>query len=106
MIIFHFVEVSGWTRNVEHFRGFLPRSCNRFTHKHVEETKENTMYWFTDRTPFEWIPLQHRTYQQVIQFILTDVSVWFEEFSTPNPLGVSPDPKKTKIVKSNYETEI
>jgi len=32
---------------------------------------------------------------------MSDVSLWYEDHSTPNPKGVKPDPKITKIVKGN-----
>ena len=86
---------------MDYFRGFLPSGDDQFTQAEVEFLQENTLYWLTDRTPYEWIPLSYRTHQKVFQFVLSDVSVWFEEYSTPNPLGVVPDPTITKIVKSH-----
>ena len=86
---------------MDHFREFLPSGDDQLTQAEVEFMKEDTLYWLTDRTPYEWIPLSHRTHQKVFQFVLSDVSVWFEEYSTPNPLGVVPDPTITKIVKSH-----
>ena len=66
----------------------------------------NTLYWLTDKTPYEWLPATSRTYLQFFQFVLPDVSIWFEEFSTPNPLRVVPDPSVTKIVKKSQKTKV
>ena len=93
------LDVKDWARPVEQFREFLPRSGDELTDGVVMEA--NTLYWLTDRTPYEWLPSTSRTYQQVFQFVLSDVSIWFEDFSTPNPLGLIPDPLVTKIVKSS-----
>ncbi len=61
----------------------------------------NRMYWMTDRTPHEWLPLKTTTYCQFFRLVTSQVGLWFADHSTPNPNGVKPDPKITKIVEGN-----
>ena len=61
----------------------------------------NTLYWITDRTPHESLPLTAGTYRQYVRVVTSEVSLWFEEHSTKNPLGVVPDPSITKVVKGS-----
>ena len=61
----------------------------------------NRMYWMTDRTPLEWLPLKTTTYCQFFRLVTSQVGLWFADHSTPNLNGVKPDPKITKIVKGN-----
>ena len=61
----------------------------------------NTMYWITDRTPHESLPLNNNTYRQYFRLVTHQVSLWFEDHSTKNPLGAVPDPIITKIVKGS-----
>ena len=85
-------EVIGTNGDIEHLREFLPHSC-------CEKMKQNCVYWLTDRTPYESLPLPTDTYCQYFQLVTSAVNVWFEDQSTPNPLGVLPDPERTIIVK-------
>ena len=36
---------------------------------------------------------------------MSQVSLWYADHSTPNPLGVKPDPAITKIVRGNKFSE-
>ena len=85
-------EIIGNLGDVEHLREYLP--------KH-ETMAENEMYWITDRTPHESLPMVKGTYRQYFRLVTSEVSIWFEEHSTKNPLGVVPDPAITKIVKGS-----
>ena len=87
-------EVIGPMGDCKHLRELLPPWKS-------EQLRENMMYWLTDRTPHESLPLREDTYRQYFRVVTSEVSVWFEEHSTPNPLGVLPDPSKTKIVKGS-----
>ena len=75
--------------DIEYLREFLPNS---------EAMKGNHLYWLTDRTPHESLCLKKGRYRQYFRLVTSQVSIWFEEHSTKNPLGVVPDPKITKIV--------
>ena len=86
-------DVVGEHGNIEHLRAFLPSSC--------EVLNANTVYWFTDRTPHEALPLAEGTYRQFFRLVTSEVAYWYEEHSTKNPNGVVPDPNITKIVKGS-----
>ena len=83
-------DVVGEHGNIEHLRAFLPSSC--------EVLNANTVYWFTDRTPHEALPLAEGTYRQFFRLVTSQVTCWYEEHNTKNPNGVVPDPNITKIV--------
>ena len=61
----------------------------------------NVMYWITDRTPHESLPLKEETYRQYFRLVTHQVSVWFEDHSTKNPFGLLPDPDITKIIRGS-----
>ena len=86
-------EIIGNLGDVEHLRDVLPGP--------PELLQANHVYWITDRTPHESLPLKEGTYGQFFRFVTSEVSLWFEEHSTKNPLGVVPDPRKTVIVKGS-----
>ena len=79
----------GHLGDIEHLRSLLPES---------EIMEPNCLYWLTDRTPHESLPLKKKTHRQFFLLVTSQVPVWFEEHSTKNPLGVVPDPNITKIV--------
>ena len=86
-------DVIGQHGDIEHLRNFLPDS--------YEDMHNGNMYWLTDRTPHESLPLEERTYRQYFRLVTSQVSLWFEDHSTKNPLGVVPDKNITRIVKGN-----
>ena len=53
--------------------------------------QENELYWITDRTPHESMPLAEGTHRQYFRLVAGKVDVWFAAHSTPNPLGTLPD---------------
>ena len=57
----------------------------------VIAAEPNTMYWITDRTPHEAVPAEKDGYRQFIRLVSEEVSVWFAQHNTPNPLGVKPN---------------
>jgi hypothetical protein len=63
--------------------------------------KPDNMYWITDRTPHESLPLTKDAYRQYFRLVTHQVSLWFEDHSTKNPLGILPDPNITKTVKGS-----
>lgn len=78
--------------DIEHLRGYLPPG-------HV--LQGNCIYWLTDRTPHESLPLKKSMRRQFFRLVTSKVSLWYEDHSTKNPLGVEPDSEKTKIVKGS-----
>ena len=87
-------EIIGDNGNCEHIKDFLPADKEKVL-------EENKLYWITDRTPHESLPLQNGTYRQFIRVVTANVTHWLADHSTPNPCGVYPDPNVTKIVKGN-----
>jgi len=79
--------------DVEYLRSSLPDES--------ELLRPGQMYWITDRTPHESLPLKEDTIRQFFRIVTSDVSFWYKDHSTPNPLGVLPDPLITKIVVGN-----
>ena len=63
------------------------------------------LYWITDRTPHECLPqnneINKRGYRQFFRLVTHKVSTWYEKNNTPNPNGVKPDLKITKILKTS-----
>lgn len=82
--------------NIEHLRDFLPES---------EFMAKNELYWLTDRTPHESFRLTQRTHRQFFRLVTSQVSLWYEDHSTKNPLGVVPDPEITQIVMGSKFAE-
>ena len=87
-------EIIGQHGSCEHLREFLPEECKIMM-------EPNVLYWITDRTPHESLPMKERTYRQFFRVVTENVSLWFADHSTPNPCGVLPDPSITKIVRGN-----
>jgi hypothetical protein len=87
------IDIVGEHGDIEHLREFLPDDS--------ETMAANHLYWITDRTPHESLPLTKGTYRQYFRLVTSIVSAWFEDHSTKNPNGVVPDPEMTKIVKGS-----
>ncbi|XP_028405631.1 uncharacterized protein LOC114528213 isoform X2 [Dendronephthya gigantea] len=87
------LDIVGKHGDIEHLREFLPVEG--------EMMEANTVYWITDRTPHESLPLTQGTYRQYFRLVTSLVSVWYQDHSTENPNGVVPNPKLTKIVKGS-----
>jgi len=83
--------------DIEHLRSLLPGEG--------EVLKPDQLYWITDRTPHESLPLKEGTFRQFFRIVTSDVSLWYKEHSTANPMGVEPDPSITKIVIGNKFSE-
>jgi hypothetical protein len=60
--------------------------------------KGNTLYWMTDRTPHEALLQSEEKFRQFFRFVTSDVSLWYADHSTPNPLGVEP---QCEIINGN-----
>jgi hypothetical protein len=89
------IDIVGEHGDIEHLREFLPEDS--------ETMAANHLYWITDRTPHESLPLTKGTYRQYFRLVTSIVRVWFEDHSTKNPNGVVPDPKITKIIKGKFD---
>jgi hypothetical protein len=70
----------------EHLRDTLQPNLRK-------ELQANTLYWITDRTPHESLPMTEGAMRQFFRLVTSDVDLWYEQHSTPNPLGVQPNGK-------------
>jgi len=91
------VNAIGRLGDVEHLRGLMPGPGI--------EPEPGRLYWLTDRTPHESLPLKTGAFRQFFRLVTSQVSLWYADHSTPNPLGVKPDPAITKIVRGNKFSE-
>jgi len=74
-------EVIGTHGSIEHLRKRVFEKCgNRFRPKMGE------LYWITDRTPHESLPLKAGTQRTFFRLVTSSVSHWYKDHSTPNPL--------------------
>jgi len=89
-------EVIGQHGDIEHLRSALGEG---------ELMRPGQVYWITDKTPHESLPLKEKTMRQFFRIVTADVSFWFRDHSTPNPLGVMPDPEVTQIVRGDKFSE-
>lgn len=55
-----------------------------------------TLYWMTDVTPHEALPMNGDTYRQFFRLVTSSLSAWYPENATSNPLGIVPDPRSLK----------
>ena len=60
----------------------------------------NTLYWLHDRTPHASLPVSN-TNRQFFRLVTSDVSVWYADHSTANPLGV--EPRGQKIYGNKFQ---
>jgi hypothetical protein len=70
-------EVAGAHGDIECMRGRLPAPTM---------TKANTIYWITDRTPHEALPMPGGGYRQFFRLVVGPVDVWYAGHNTWNPL--------------------
>jgi len=59
----------------------------------------NELYWITDATPHESLPMKTTGQRQFFRLVMSEVGVWFEKHSTANPLGIKPGCHITKANK-------
>ena len=53
--------------------------------------KANQLIWMTDCTPHEALPQPRSGYRQYFRVVTPNISHWFADHSTPNPLVPVPD---------------
>ena len=63
----------------------------------VRVCQPNRLYWISDTTPHESLPLEQTTYRQFFRLVTSNVSHWFRKNSTANPFGIVP-PERCVIV--------
>ena len=96
----------GWEGDVEYLRDHLDDVCVQNT-SHTPRcrvtkskilTKANTIYWITDKTPHEAVPVLSSGKRQFFRLVVGPLSTWHAAHNTANPNGIKP-PKSCKIVK-------
>ena len=75
---------------IEHLRSFIGEPYN---------LKANELVWLTDRTPHEALSQPKSGYRQFFRLVTSEISLWFEEHSTPNPKVSLPD--FVQVIKGN-----
>lgn len=86
-------EISMDGGNVENLKGLLGTPMY---------TRKNHLYWMTDCVPHEAIPMRKREYRQFFRLVVGEISVWYSQHSTPNPLGIT---TPATIINTNKFTE-
>merc|ERR1719159_127555 len=81
--------VVGHLGGVEHLRDVLGNGSTM---------DAGELLWLTDMTPHESLPLAEDHHRQYFRVVTSSVSIWYANHSTPNRLGILPDPAMTKIV--------
>ncbi len=84
-------DVVGPLGDLEHLRWALGEG---------ETLDAGEVVWMTDCTPHESLPLRAGQRRQYFRLVTQDVSVWYADHSTPNPLGVVP-PEEVVILHGN-----
>lgn len=84
--------VIGDLGDLEHLRDALGEGTLMDAHK---------LYWLTDSTPHESLPVLEETYRQYFRLVTSSLTAWYPEHSTANPLGVVPDSAVTSIIDGN-----
>lgn len=76
-------QVVGGHGECEHLRDY-------FTEEPVY-LKADEIWWMTDRTPHEALPVQNDTIRTFFRLVVGDVTVWFSKHNTANPLCPLPN---------------
>lgn len=85
------VDKPGHLGDISHIKYLFPDNKS-----HMME--ENTLYWLTDQTPHESIPLQSSNLRQWFRLVTSNVGIWYRQHSTENPLGIEP---RCKTIEEN-----
>lgn len=88
-------DIIGCHGNIERLRPILGPPTAKL--------RANDLVWMTDKTPHESLPLPENmagVRRQYFRLVVGEVTAWFADHSTPNPLGVRPPPT-VRIVSGN-----
>lgn len=89
----HYVDEPKPHGDCEHLREVLTNPI---------DMKKDVLYWMTDGTPHEALPVLEDSYRQFFRLVTSEVSVWYEKHSTKNRLGVQPNCDIITIDKFKY----
>jgi hypothetical protein len=73
-------DVIGINGDLEHMRDYLEENYIKSI------LKAGNLFWMTDRTPHESLPLTHPGFRQFFRLVTSQVSFWYSKHSTENPL--------------------
>jgi hypothetical protein len=59
--------------------------------------------WLTDSCPHESLPSPYEGIRQFFRVVTSAVSIWYEDHSTPNPLGIVPPDSVMGINGNKFE---
>jgi hypothetical protein len=59
----------------------------------------NELIWMTDKTPHEALPQKYNGHRQYFRLVTSEISLWYEDHSTPNPKV--PLPAHVKIIRGS-----
>jgi len=84
-------EIVGPGGDIDHLRSYLGSR---------KLMKKSEVWWITDTTPHEALPLTSARpqYRQYFRVVTSAVSVWYSDHSTANELGIQPN---AKIISGN-----
>lgn len=82
--------------NIEHLRHTL----SSVTTSH--EMLANELFWMTDATPHESVPLADETFRQYFRLVTRQIGVWYKAHSTPNPLNIVPPPSVQIVTHDKF----
>lgn len=77
-----YVDTPGHMGDCEHLRDTLGNETL---------LKGSELVWMTDGTPHEALPQKESGYRQFFRLVTSEVSLWYEEHSTANRLGIRPN---------------
>ena len=63
------------------------------------DCKAKVLYWMTDTTPHESMPLRENTHRKYFRLVAGKVTHWYAKHSTPNSTGVEPDAEVLHVDK-------
>lgn len=78
------------TWDVDNHGSVQPNSLQELSDTPCIETKPNTIYWISDRTPHMALPSEEGT-RQFFRLVGPEIGGWWEDHSTPNPIGIKPN---------------
>jgi hypothetical protein len=90
-------EIVGPLGDLEHLRSALGTG---------ETVDAGEMVWMTDATPIESLPLKVGTSVQYFCLVTSNVSVWYVDHSTPNPLGIMPLLHVKRLLGSKFKGQL
>ncbi len=71
-------QLIGTHGSLEHVRAHIPVTPIK--------CEADQLYWITDKTPHESLPMEQTVYRQFFRLVTSQVTAWYADHSTANPL--------------------